>query len=366
MNVNAKEFTEALEVVSKYIPPSPLSPNGENISFTVSGGNLTISSCDTSAWAEVKIPVVDGAYSEGTWLVQGKIFAETVTRMTYEAEVVNLEMNDNSISIKGKHNISFTAAINDSKTSQSEPFSEKFSISLIHLKQLINLTKSAVQKEHHRTELCGIFLEKAEGMLNAVATDGVSLNWAKVEKQGGENISLLIPIKPLDTAVRLFPDGSEVVFSEKGGIVCLSAGNKKIYIPAIQRNYINYKAIIAELTKDPIGTFRVERAAIIEALETVLAATTDKETPKIKLKTTPTEIEVVSETLLAKFNGSIPCEAQGKGKEMYLNARLLYNAVKPLSHEKIDLCMYESFKSPLIIKPASNDEYTGLIMPMAA
>lgn len=366
MRVSAKEFVDALGIVSKYIPVSSISPFGEKVKLTSTEGNLTISSCDSFAWAEVKIPVLDGIESKGSWFVQGKIFSETAARIAREEEAVFLEINENSISIKGKHNISFATAKNEneSETSQIE-FSEKFSVSLAHLKQLINLTKSAVPKENHRPELCGIFLEKTEGVLNAVATDGVSLNWAKVENQGGEDVSLLIPLKPLDTAARLFPDDSDVVFSEKGNIVCLSAGNKKIYIPTIQRNYINYRKIFAELTNSPIGTFRVETAGIIEVLETVLAAT-DKEIPKIKLKATQAEIEVWSETSLTKFNGSIPCcEARGEGKEMCLNARLLYDAIKPLHHEKIDLFMYEPLKSPLVVKPAGSDEYAGLIMPIA-
>lgn len=364
MLVNASELTKVLNIVAKYISASSLSPNGSNIRLTVQNEELTISSCDPSAWVEAKIPVPN-AGANGSWIVQGRTFAEAIPKVSKDTDLLAIEVRENSISVHGKYEMSFTAQPNE--ISSMEEFTDKYKVTATQLKGLISKAKIAVPKAHHIHQLNGIYLEKSDGTLSAVATDGVTLSWAKIENTGGEDLSLVLPAKPLDTATKIFPGDATITVSERNGVISLSADNIKIFIPSISRTYVGYKEIISRYTQSPIGRITVEKSKMEEVLEAALTVSTSEEHPVIKIYTGPGEQELhfSLEGTMAKFSGKIPAKREGECKQINVNCEFLRDIVDSITAEKIELHLFADDYAPLMLKPAESEEHISILMPIA-
>ncbi len=222
----------------------------------------------------------------------------------------------------------------------------------------------AVSTDQTRYTLNGVLLQVRAEDVRAVATDGHRLALAKVPRQGNADaigMEALIPKKAVSEALKLLrEDEGEVVLRLGENQLVLEDAQHTLTTRLIEGQFPNYEQVL------PAGaapSLEVGREALSGALRRAAAVMGDRAAATVfDLK--PGKLTISCENLdLGDSREEMDAAYEGGEIKLGLNARYVLEFLGAVESERIAAGIGDAL-SPAVFRPAGDETYCCVIMPM--
>jgi DNA polymerase-3 subunit beta len=239
----------------------------------------------------------------------------------------------------------------------------QFSIAGGHLKQLINQTIFATQKEASRYAFNGVLVNAKGKKVNLVATDGRRLAMAKgdlvTDNIGKEGTKAIIPTKALQLIDKLVDDPEEAVgFQIKENQVLVHTSSATLTSTLVEGQFPPYEDVIP---KDADKKMTASTADLLAKVKLASLLTTE-ESKGVRLNFSKKGLVLSSRSPEAgEATVNFPCKFEGADIEIGFNPAFMIEALRVVDSDEVTLEMLAPNR-PGLIKGGANFLY--VIMPV--
>lgn len=356
------DLSDAVLKVSKAISTRTTNPILEGIKLVASEDTLTLSATDTELSIEKKIKA--DVKVEGETVVPGKFFTEFMKKLSNEK--IELELNNqNQLKIRYMDSESFIQCFvtNEYPSFNIIDSNDKFSLSNIKLKNLINKSIFSVAIDDSRPILKGTLLEINSKQVKAVALDGYRL--AMVTEpviESNVNGGVIVPARSLSEIAKLLNDSDDkVTIFIDSKYIMVDLGDTKVISRILEGEFLNYKQIIAtEFTTEVV----INKAQLTDALERASLLSKVGQNNLVKFDIKENNLLLTSNSEIGNVKENISINQQGKDLFIAFNARYFMEAFRTNNDDFVKI-KFNSASNPCVVVPASgNEEYLYLILPV--
>ena len=358
-NSFAHEISFAQEIIASRNALSIMS----NVLLEATEGTLSIKATDIKVSFETAIPI--NASDPGA----ATVFCDKLSGIlsTIPEGDIFFEQEESKVTVKS----SFKKIKFQLKTISSEKFpelpdegSEKvfFSIPARQFKEMVEQTLFAVSDDETRYFMNGVYIEKAEGGLVFVATDGRRLSYAKkaFEERIPDFKGVIVPPKVLGIISKHMAEEGviDVAITDKN--IYFHFGQYKITSVLIEGQFPNYQKVIPESQRNRIT---LKRQDLLDALRRV-GIFVEQKSRRTYFTVSEGQITVASEESdLGTAREELPCEYKGPDTTMALNCKYMEEPLKVMDAETINIDFTEPNRAITIV-PEPKEDYFHVVMPM--
>ena len=211
-NCDRVTLNEALSATSSVIASRTPKPILQCVRLTAEQDALTLTAYDQEVGLRYRVRQVEVTNTGDTLVPGDRLLAivresqdETLAFET-EDDVLHVRGRDSHFQVVGQ-NIREFPPVPDM---EGEP---DFAVHVGELRAAVERTVFAAARENTRYAINGVLWQKSDKKLQLVATDGrrLALSIASLEKSGKEDVSAIVPIKPLSLLTRLHFDAGELL-----------------------------------------------------------------------------------------------------------------------------------------------------------
>jgi len=355
-NILLKEIAIAQEIITSKNVVSILS----NIYLEAENDTLTIKATDLKVNFETKVPVT--VLESGPATVFGDKFLGILGSVP-EGEM-EFEYKDNRVRIKTtakKANFQLKSIASDKFPEFPMSNSEYFEMPIKDFKEMVSQTVFAVSDDETRYFMNGVFLEKNEGKLVMVATDGRRLAHANKNADNIQDFAgIIVPPKILNIISKRAGDEGLIAISITGKTIFIRFGSYNLSSVLIEGNFPNYRKVIPE---DQTSSFIIDRKEMLDALKRV-SLLVEQKSHRVYIGLKSGVMEIYSEEgEIGDAKEEIPCKFDGEGISMALNYRYIEEPFKAISGEEICVRFTNPSKA-ITIMPVPESDFFHIVMPM--
>jgi DNA polymerase-3 subunit beta len=234
---------------------------------------------------------------------------------------------------------------------------------------LIERTGFAVSSDETRYNLNGVLFEPQADKLRLVATDGHRLSLAEADSPGDFKLKkgVILPKKGLFELKKLLAEaveGGEEKPSAELGFVESSAVVRRAGVTLVMRLiegvFPDYRQVVPKAGEK---VFKVGRVRFLETLRRISLLASDK-SHAVKLELGKGNVRVFSQNPdLGEGKEDVPVEYQGEPLKIGFNARYLIDVLQVIGTEDVSFELADDL-SPGVLRPAGEEGYTAVVMPM--
>jgi DNA polymerase-3 subunit beta len=231
------------------------------------------------------------------------------------------------------------------------------------LVEMISKTVFAASADETRQHLCGVLLEAVGGQARMVASDGHRL--AKVERawKAGPEVSpaVLVPRRGV-LEIRRMLDGldGDVELGLHQGYLFLRADGAVLSIKLTDAEFPPYDRVIPS---ENDRVLVVARQALLDALRRVSLVASDR-TWGVRLDLDKGSVRVASDNPdLGRAHETIEAQYDGEPFAIGFNSHYLIELLAEMGAEQVRAELAGELDAALF-RPASTDDYLGVVMPM--
>jgi DNA polymerase III subunit beta len=227
---------------------------------------------------------------------------------------------------------------------------------------------SAAASNDFKPELNSVLLSAGPSSLKLVATDGFRLAEKTLPNNTyGTTIhadtQVLIPLKTVQEALRIFPKGEQLTIALDNSQILLRAKETTLISRLIDGNYPDYSAIVPKQLTTELSLERDQFASAIKLVSNFSGRTSDI---TLKLAEDAKAVEIFAANQLVGENSyQVPIKkkkVEGISKVVF-NWRYLLDAVKSMPDPVITLG-FTSENRPVIVRASGDDSIFYIVMPI--
>jgi len=353
-NILIKEIAMAQEIIASKNVISILS----NIYLEAENDSLTIKATDLKVNFETKVPVT--VIEPGPATVFGDKFLGILGSVP-EGEI-EFESNDNRVKINFKKDkFQLKSMASDKFPEFPVSNAEYFEMPIKDFKDMVSQTVFAVSDDETRFYMNGVFLEKAEGKLVMVATDGRRLAHISKEADSIQDFSgIIIPPKILSVITKRAGDEGLISISVTSKVIFINFGSYSLSSVLLEGNFPNYRKVIPE---EQASSFVIDRKEMLNVLKRV-SLLVEQKSHRIYLGLKPEVMEVYSEEgEVGEAKSEIPCKFDGDEISLALNYRYIEEPFKAIGTDEICIRFTNPSKA-ITIMPIPEADFFHIVMPM--
>ncbi|MFQ5464516.1 MAG: DNA polymerase III subunit beta [Thermodesulfobacteriota bacterium] len=234
-----------------------------------------------------------------------------------------------------------------------------------NLKEMVDKTAFAVSTDETRYNINGFLLEKDEGKLRMVATDGHRL--ALIEKpdgagiQAGDKKGVLMPRKGVMEMRKLLEEKEgefQLGVTEKNAV--MKKDHTVINTRLLEGEFPDYDKVIP---KDNNEEVTAVRTSLLASLKRVSILSMDR-IKGVRFNFSPGSLVLTSSSPdIGEATEELDIEYSGQTVEIAFNARYFIDMLEATEDETVTIRLKDP-TSPAIVNPRGSEEYTYIIMPM--
>ena len=337
-----------------------------NVLLEASNDVLSVRSTDQKMGFSSTVPV--------SVIVPGSttVFCEKLSAVLKNIPDVDIELSDENgnlsiTPIERTESVNFSVnikTIDASKFPEMESIDDDayFSIAQRDYFDMIDKTSFAIADNDSRHFLTGVYMEKKDGKLVLVATDGKKLACVRrvFEQDIPDFTPAIMPVRFL-TLMKSIGTG-EGVFSiaVKEGTMFARIGSSTIYTSLISGAYPNYERVIPSNLENSLKM----KTEDLEKAITLISILAENNSKRIFLTLKENEVVVSGEnTEFGDSKQGIPCEYDGPENTISFNFAVLQTPIKKMDSEYFTL-RYTSPLNAMIFAPEPERDYIFVLMPM--
>ncbi len=303
-------------------------------------------------------------FEPGAFVLPAKYFTELVRRLPDLPVFIESDQFTGGVLIKYGNS---EAAINSFPVEEfpevSFPAGEvSFHMEEKILREMIGQVAFATATEESRPIYTGVLFKISNNQLQVVATDIHRLAWRSVplDNCDGVDKELIIPGKALVELAKFIgsPDKSvEITVTENQAL--FSTEDTRVVTRLIDGQYPNFNMVIP---KNHIARVSLESKDLLEAVgrASLLAG---EGSPVVMLNIESDALVISINTEAGRVREELPFCHEGEPVQIAFNARYLVDALKAAGSGEIEIEFFGPL-SPGIIRPAGNEEYFSLVLPV--
>ncbi|MCR4675757.1 MAG: DNA polymerase III subunit beta [Sphaerochaetaceae bacterium] len=333
-----------------------------SIYLSLEGNNLTVKSTDQKM-GYVSCIEVSGE-EDGTTTVMGTKFLDIIKTLP-SGNIIFFE-EDRLLKIKtesAKVDFKIVTADASSFPSIEIPSEDSFfNVSQRDLTDMINQVAFAVSDDESKFAMNGALLEKNEGSLTMVATDGRRLSYInrKIEDQIPEFSPITIPSKFLSIIKKNSSNEGNFGICITETSVYVKNRNFVIFSSLIKNEFPAYKRVIPQsLSRSCI----VSRKDLEEAIKRI-SILVESKFKKIILDFDNNVLTVYTQNNdLGEGTEVLECKYEGEHAVSAMNFMFLLDPIRAMETEYVNISFSDPAR-PFVVKPEPERDYLHVIMPM--
>lgn len=353
-----KEISIAQEIISSRNALSVLS----NVLLSAAEGTLLIKATDLKVGFETKIPVAIETDGDTT------VFCDKflgILRSLPDGEVeVTTDEGRLLIRPTGRKIDFQLKSIAADKFPEIQDIAEDryFSLPQKDLNEMISQTIFAISDDETRYFMNGVFLERQDGRLAMVATDGrrLSMIAREIDAEIGSFEAVIVPPKILQLIRKLSSgEGSlSLAVSEKN--IYVKFDSQRISSTLIEGQFPNYRRVIPETQTHEII---VDRNELLEGLKRV-SLLVEQKSHRVRLDLAKDALILKSEeSEIGVAQEEISCSYDGPEASIALNYTYLSEPLRVMDDEKISIRYTDPTKA-ISVYPVPEKDFFHIVMPM--
>jgi DNA polymerase III subunit beta len=228
--------------------------------------------------------------------------------------------------------------------------------------EMVSRTLFAVSDDETRYFMNGIFLEKRDDSLIMVATDGRRLSFIsrKIPVRMENMKGVILPPKIL-TIVRKLSSGEgalSLALTDKN--VFIRLGATRLSSNLIDGQFPDYRRVIPDAQK---YRATVEKKSLEDALRRV-SLLVEQKSRKVVFSLSDGALTIMSkESELGVATEELPCEYSGPQMSFAVNCMYMSEPLREIASETVTM-EFSDVNKAITLKPAPDEGYTNIIMPM--
>lgn len=363
--INRNTFLDGIQKTLGIVEKKTTMPILNNVLLTAENNKLKIIATDReiSLISDYEADVLE----KGEITLSAKKLYEMVREI--QGEIINFTKNNNVVKISCQRAVYKIPGLPaDDFPSIADDADVKFyNVQGIVLKDLINKTAFAMAIDEMRKNLNGVLLEAgSEGsgyIFRMVATDGHRLALAKGEMVDfGEEIAkgVIIPRKGLMEIKKIIDENESVGIGLYKNMLIVKTENTVLKISLVDADYPDYKRVIP--SEKGIGVV-LEKESFLHALKRMNVVSSERYSGVIlsfssgKMVLNSTNLDV------GEAMEEIDIDYSGDDLDVGFNVNYLIDAISVVSGDNILFEVGTGLK-PSVIKPAENDNFLCIVMPL--
>lgn len=361
--IGKPDFIKVLQRIQGIVEKRNTMPILANVLLDASKGKVTIMATDLEVF--IRDSAQAGVSEEGSVTVNARKVFEIAKELPGDQIDVSTGKDDKLTLKAGKARFNIMGL--PAKEFPSFPDPEEGSLQPIDggtMRNMIDKTSFAVSTDETRYNINGFLLEREDGRIKMVATDGHRLalimsegdNIAKGQKEG-----VLLPRKGLMEMKKVLDEKDGEFFlgiTQKNAV--MKRENTVITVRLLEGEFPDYRRVIP---KDNDKVVSAKREDLLSSLKRVSILSTDKikgvkfsfSNSKLVLSSSSPDIGEATEEVDIKYSED--------DIDIAFNARYFIDVLEALKEEDVTINLKDSL-SPGIIRPAGGEDYTYIIMPM--
>jgi DNA polymerase-3 subunit beta len=356
-------FGKVLSVVDK----KNVRPILSNCLVDVQKNHMEISGTDLEV--SVKTRIDASVESVGKFCISAKNILD-ILRELPEADVQIESDNSKSLININCNDIHYSLLVSSPDEFPQLVFeknSNRFSVSADIIQDMIHRVSHAMSTDETRPFLGGIFLHLADSKLRAVACDGHRLVYRDALSFSGQTELLekgiIVPRKGIAELKKLAeanPGREMFIAADDSFLYAGCDANHQVAVRLIAREYLRYQQSIPSKIS---VSMNAKKILLLDAVKRVRIMANEKSNGvHFTLRSNLLTIQA-NRPDIGEAKETIPIEFDGKGIDININARYIVDLVTVMEEEEISMSFTNEL-GPVIIRPKSNQDFFGLIMPL--
>ncbi len=360
LQIEQRELSKCINIVQKGISSKTTLPILTGILIDASEGQLKLTGTDLEIGIESSMEC--NVFEEGSIVVASKIFGDIIRKLPDMPVDIEVDEN-NSIHINcgnSKFNIIGQSSVEYPQLPQIDD-KDFFNIPKDLLKSMIKQTIFATAQDETRPILTGALLEISNNHAALVALDGYRLAVKNISIDSSEDVKVVIPAKTLNEVSKILDDDdSDISIMCTSSHVIFNLGKTVITSRLLEGQFLNYKDIIRNEYKSRV---KVKTKSIHESIERASLFAREGKNNLVKFEISDDKLVITSNSEIGNVYEEIPIELEGNDIKIAFNSKYILDGIRVIESEEIIMNLVSNIK-PCIIKPAEDDSYTYLILPV--
>ena len=354
------DLSDAVLKVSKALSTKSANPVLEGIKITARGDSLSLLATDMELTIEKRIKA--DVMMEGETVVVGKYFVDFAKKLENE-QVELCRLDDGQLQIKYSDSESELQVfpVENYPKIEKEKDGNYFELSQEDFKKIVERTVFSCSGDDSRPILKGCLFEISGGNLTAVALDGFRMAVVKKQVSASGDFKAIIPARTLNEITRILDkdDGNIKVILQKNTLLVEVEGTTLIS-RLIEGEFVKYNHILPSSFANFVTVGREQFTNSIERASIV--ARNDRYNI-VKLDIKENVMTVSSRSEVGTVNENVTVSLEGKDLTIAFNGKYLLDFLKICGDEFIKLKLNSPI-DPCIIEPASDSEFSYLVLPV--
>lgn len=360
IRIQQRDLSKAIGIVQKGISSKSTLPILSGILLETENNKLKLTGTDLEIG--IKSSIDCDIIEEGSIVITSRIFGEIIRKLPDLPIDIYVDDN-NSVHINcgnSKFNLIGLPPMDYPQLPEIRE-GNYFEIPKDLLKSMIRQTIFATAQDETRPILTGALFETSNNTLSMVAIDGYRLAVKKVSVDVNEDIKVVIPAKTLNEVSKILEDDdTEVKISCTQSNVIFNFGNTVITSRLLEGQFLNYKDIIRNEYKLRI---RVNTRELQDCLERASLLAREGKNNLVKLDISDDKLIITSNSEIGNVYEELPIELEGNDIKIAFNSKYILEGIKAIDSEEIVMDMISNV-NPCIIRPAEDNSYTYLVLPV--
>lgn len=360
IRIQQKDLSKCINVVQKGISSKSTLPILSGILLEAEEGKLKLTGTDLEIG--IKSSIDCDIIEEGSIVIASRLFGDIVRKLPDLPIDINVDENNNVHINCGNSKFNIIGQPSLDYPQLPEIFEGNyFEIPKDLLKSMIRQTIFAAAQDETRPILTGALFETNNNSASLVAIDGYRLAVKKVSVNVDEDIKVVIPAKTLNEVSKILEDDdAEVKISCTQGNVIFNFGDTIITSRLLEGQFLNYNDIIRNEYKLKI---KVKTRDFQECLERASLLAREGKNNLVRLDISDDKLIITSNSEIGNVYEELPIELEGNDIKIAFNSKYILEGIKAIDSEEIVMDMISNV-NPCIIRPAEDNSYTYLVLPV--
>jgi DNA polymerase-3 subunit beta len=367
INIQSQILRDGLNKVLTVIDKKNSRPILTNCLINAFTSHIELIATDLEVMAKIIIPA--NVTESGSFCINTKNIFDIVRELPDDEMEMDINQESNLLNLTCKK-INYSLLITNAEDYPQVNFQssgEAFNIKAEDLTKIINKTSHSVSTDETRINLNGIYMQKLDNKLRAVAIDGHRLALLDIHNFESENQSLvdgvIIPKKGISELKKISDANlsTELEISMDDSFMYInSSDNYYLSIRLIAREYPKYQTVIPSKT---VNTMTLDRNSLYDAVKRIRILSNEK-TNGIKTILTKNQLTIsANHPSLGHATEVLPVRYDGDDIEIGFNAKYMLDSLHVLDVNEI-IYEFNNELSPVIVRSNEEPDFLGIIMPL--
>jgi DNA polymerase-3 subunit beta len=368
LQCNRKQLDESLSVVACAASARASLPILSHVYIEAQSDTVRLVGSDLEQWVECRIPAMVG--EDGATTLPARLLTDLVGSLG--GEDIHIESGERHQAILTCGDSRYQLMGLPAEEYPSIPDIDSPTELALPAKQFLEMVESvefAVPKVAIFQAATGIRMEFEGDTLRLAATDThrLAVRTARIDPGAAEPTAATVPLKAIQL-VRKIPAGEMITLQLERHRAAFLGESAAVYTQLIEGQYPNYQRVIPqEYTRRWLLMVKEFRDALRRAHLIAKNNSTDGHktyTSKVYLRTESERLVITAQGYAGEAEETIKLAREGDDLEIAFNAKYLLDVLDVLESEEVAVELTEALR-PAVFKPAEQDDYLCVIMPMS-